>query len=570
MDTLIAAGTLSAYLYSLAALAAGSLHLYFDTAAALVTLTLLGRAVEERLRESVTRENADLLEWTGRKARLLSGGREQWVAAVSLGTGDEVLVRPGERVAVDSRILSGRARLDESTLTGEARPVRREPGEEIPGGALVLEGELRVQTLRRAGESAAGRMIALMQEALEHKLPSEVLADRLTRRLVPAILCLAVAAAVCLRLGGASTEEAVLRALTVLVITCPCALGIAIPLAKVAAVRAGRARGILVRDPAALERVPTLDTVVFDKTGTLTEGNYALREVVVEGATSEEALRRAASLEQRSSHLLAREVLRRAEDDLLALEPPADVQEVDGLGVWGFVSGEVSAVGNRRLMESRRFTLPEGLERRQTECESMGLTTAFVGWGGRVRGLLAFGDALKPGAAACVAALRSRGLSPWLISGDSAGATARAAQGLGIDRFVGGALPADKALLVRELRSKGHRVAMVGDGLNDAAALAEADVGFVLGAGPEFLCQAANFIILARDPGRLAEALDLGTLAARVMRQNLFFAFFYNALAVPLALSGLLNPMLAALAMFASSLAVVGNTLRVSRLARAR
>ncbi|MBI5015469.1 MAG: heavy metal translocating P-type ATPase [Deltaproteobacteria bacterium] len=565
MDTLLAVGILSAYLFSVAGVVGGSLHLYFDTSATLVTLALAGRFIEGRARERVARQTADLYEWAGRKARLWTEGKEQWVASAAVSPGNEVVVRTGERVPVDGSIVRGRATLDGSSLTGEARPVQAASGDEVSGGALVREGEIRIRARRTASESAAGRMIALMEEALVRRAPAELLADRLTRWLVPAVLCLAVAAAVAVSVGRGSAEEALRRALSVLVVTCPCALGLATPLAKVAALGAGRSRGILVRDPGALERIPELDVVVLDKTGTVTDGDYALREVVAEGVDGEEALRRAASVAQRSEHTVARALVREARERGLSLEDPGEVEEGPGRGVTGTAQGARTAVGSRRLMMAEGFAIPASLARRQEELEARGLTTAWAGWAGGANAVFSFGDALKPEAVCSVEHLRARGLALWLVSGDSPGATGAVARSLGIDRFLGNARPEDKVALLADLRNQGSRVAMVGDGINDAPALAEADVGIALGAGADFLCQAADVVILSDDPGQLASVFALAGRATRVVRQNLFFAFFYNLLALPLAVSGLLNPLVAALAMLSSSLTVVGNTLRVAR-----
>lgn len=565
MDTLIAVGSLSSYVYSLVALANGSLHLYFDTAAMLITLTLVGRAVEGRARDRVLGETPGLSEGPGGKARLWTASGERWAAAAAVKPGDEVVVGAGERVPVDGVIVSGHAHLDESSLTGEARPVPKGPGDDVPGGALLLEGDARVRATHTAADSAAGRMISVVEEALGRKAPAEWLADRLTRWLVPAVLCLAAATAVGVLLGGGAGEEALLRSLTVLVVTCPCALGIATPLAKVAALGIGRSRGILVRDPTALERMPSLDVLVLDKTGTVTEGRYALRDTVVEGAEAEEALGRAGSLASRTDHAVARAIVQRAVSAALALEEAAEIVEAAGLGLTGTVAGRPTALGCRRWMEAQGLAVSTRLERAQGEFESQGSTIAFVGWDDRARAVFAFGDTLKVGAARSVEELRSRGLTLHLVSGDSAGATSAVARQLGIGSFFGNALPEDKVALVQKLRASGHRVGMVGDGLNDAAALAEADVGFALGAGSALLSHAADVVILAADPDRLSEALDHATLSSRILRQNLFLAFLYNALALPLALSGLLNPILAALAMWGSSLTVVVNTLRIGR-----
>ena len=565
MDTLISVGALAAYSYSLVQMARGSLHLYFDTASMLITLVLLGKYIEIHAREKISAGITDLYKLASQKVRLSNNGKEIWIPAKDAKPGDDFLVLGGERVPLDGRVFSGGGDVDQSIFTGEAMPVRKRPGDEIMGGVLLLEGNLKLKVTRVGQESTLGQMITLMQEALSRKNPVELLADRITRWFVPGIFVVSGAVALFLWKFNSSVDEALLRSLTVLIISCPCALGIAIPLVKVAAMGVGRAKGILVRNPEALEQAKDLDTIVFDKTGTLTEGNFSLQEIIAEGVSEQEALGRLASVEGFSTHFLAKEIVRKAGEKSVKMEEAAAFEELEGMGVKGSVEGTEVFIGNRRLMNKFGLDLASSLENRAFFSESRGMTVVFFGWNGQVHGLLVFGDSLKRGVPDFVRKLQARKIITWLVSGDAPATTRAVAEESGINEFRGQALPQDKVELIRSLQQKGRRVGMVGDGINDAAALAQADVGFALGTGTNIIQEASDFTLLAAEPTRILEVLDLSALTAKTVRQNLFFAFLYNGLAIPLAVAGLLNPLIAVFAMFASSLTVVGNALRISR-----
>jgi heavy metal translocating P-type ATPase len=596
METLISIGALSAYLYSIFQMFRGSIHLYFDTAAMLIALVLLGKYLETHAREKVSKGMTDLYQLANQKVRLFTptptlprifspplaggglpwgvssatpkgegeGGRERWISARDAKPGDEFLVLAGERVPLDGRIITGQGNVDESILTGEPRPIKKRPGEEVRGGILLLDGKLTLRTTRVGEDSSLGQMITLMQETLSKKNPAELLADRITRWFVPLILILAAITAFYVWSVNFSIDEALLRSLTVLVISCPCALGIATPIVKVAAMGLGRSRGILIRDPRALERVKDLDTLVFDKTGTLTEGNFLLQEIITEGASEQEALGRLASVEAYSDHFLAQEIIRRAREKSVKMEEATAFEEFEGMGVKGFVGGREVFIGNRQLMNKFGVDLSSSLEKRAFSLESRGMTVVLCGWDQQVRGFLVFGDSIKRGVPELVKKLQARKIITWVVSGDAQETTRAVAEELGINQFRGQALPQDKVELIKSLQQKGHRVGMVGDGINDAAALARADVGFALGTGINITQEASDFTLLASDPTRVLEIFDLSALTMKTIRQNLFFAFLYNGLAIPLAVAGFLNPLIAVFAMFASSLTVIGNALRIS------
>ena len=563
METLISLGALSAYVYSLVRMGRGSLHLYFDTAAMLIVLVLLGKYLEAQAKERISRGLSELYHLANQKVRILTEGGEEWRAAVEVQPGDAFQVLAGERVPVDGRILFGRATMDESYLTGESRPIKRGPPEEIRAGALLLDHPLNIRATRVGAESSIGQIIALMQEGLSRKTAVELFADRLTRWIVPALLGLAAGTALVLAYHGQALEEILLRALTIVVISCPCALGIAVPLAKVASIGVGRTKGILIRDPAALEKIRKLDVLIFDKTGTLTEGRYSLREMVCLEGSREEALGRIASVEAFSNHFLAREIQNLAREFSWGLGEVKDFKTLAGLGVCGVVAGLEVVVGNRGLMQFQGLKLPRTLESQARVLSCEGATIVFFGWEEQVQGFLAFGDALKETAPEAVAGLQEKGFQVRMVSGDSLETTGAIARELAVGSFVGQALAQDKVRIIKELQQQGHHVGMIGDGLNDAAALAQADVGFALGTRAGILSEAADITLLTDDPLKIRDVLHLSTLSFTIIRQNLLFAFLYNLLAIPLAMTGILNPLIAVLAMFASSLTVVGNTLRL-------
>jgi len=567
MDTLIAIGSLAAYGYSVWQMLQASLHLYFDTAAMLITLVLIGRLVEERVRRRLNRRINELLELANGKVRLLASGREKWIRATSVGHGDLFMVRAGERVPVDGLIVAGGGDVDEAMLTGESRPIGKGIDDDVLAGSLLLAGELQLLATRTGLASSLGQMIALVQKALTNKDSVEQLTDRITRWFVPLILCLAGAVFLFLLAGGASVGTGLLRALTVLVIACPCALGIATPLAKVAVVAAGRRRGIMIRDAAAFEQAHRLDTMVFDKTGTMTEGSFVLRAVHAPAHSRAEVLLRAAAVEAGADHFLAREIRRQAKKQ--GIEPPVadDLQVFAGLGVKGIVDGDKVVLGSRRFMEECGVSVPERINGQTAEDEAKGLSVIFAAWQGEVQASLSFGDMVRPGARELVTALAKRGLDIWLVSGDSRTTTTAVARQLGINNFRGRAGPEDKAALIRRLQEQGKLVGMIGDGVNDAAALGQADVGFGMGSNPARLMEeAADVTMFGSSPDGLFEVLALSQRMARSVRQNLVLAFLYNGIGLPLAVLGLLNPLIAVFAMFASSLTVIGNTLRVIKM----
>jgi heavy metal translocating P-type ATPase len=560
MEFLIALGASAAFLYSIVQLQRGSLHLYFDTAAMLITLVLFGKYIEIRARQRVCGGVKELYKMANQKVRLLDEEREKWISHEVVKPGDEFLVVAGEAVPVDGVVRGGQANVDESCLTGEPRPLAKGVGDEIMGGTLILDGQVRVAATRVGSDSAIGRMVALVQEALSKKTPIENFCDRVVRWLIPALLALLLATATCLFARGYTVDQVLLRALAILVITCPCALGVAVPLAKVAAIGLGRSRGILIQDPIALERMRELDVMIFDKTGTLTEGNFRLQKVFTFGITKKEVLRLVGSVEAHSDHFLAREICRQARTIFSELEPVQHYEAHKGLGVAGVVQGLKVFVGNLRFMQIQEIGLSPAQEGLAASLAKQGATIVFFGWQGKVRGLLPFSDTLKTDAREVIQRINAKGIELWVVSGDSREATGSVAHQLGIENVRGQALPGEKAELIKALQRKGHIVGMVGDGVNDMVALVQADVGVALGGRLHTAQRASGITILSENLTRVLDARHLSNLTMGTIRMNLFFACIYNALAIPLAVSGSVSPLVAVFAMFASSLTVIGNT----------
>ncbi len=567
MDTLIAIGALSAFGYSIYQMTQNSLHLYFDTAAMLITMVLLGKFIEFHAREKVSSGISALYRLANRKVRLVEADSpaERWVTPEAAEKGSRFGVRTGEPVPLDGKIVAGNGSLDFSALTGESRPVSAGPGKKLMAGSRLIEGNLILEATGTAAESSLQQIIRLMQDALSRKTDVELLADRITRWIVPAVVFLAAGTALWMHSSGFSTDDALLRAITVLVITCPCALGIATPLAKVAALGVGRLNGILVRDTGAMETIEKLNAFVLDKTGTLTTGDFRLKKIFADGISESALLQKIAALETRSDHFIAREVVRSASQNGILPVCAESYRLIEGLGIRGNSGSTVIAAGNRGLMAHENIPVLPARDDLAVLYEARGDTVVFCAINGKFKGLLVFGDSVREETPELIKSLTDHEYEIWLVSGDSETTTGAVARNLGIDHFVGNALPEEKVKILHRLQAEGKTVAMLGDGINDAAVLAAADVGIAMGAGENLLQDVSDLTIAAKNPLLLLDVLNLAALTGSTIRQNLFFAFIYNLIGIPLAVLGFLNPFLAVLAMFASSLTVIGNTLRISR-----
>jgi heavy metal translocating P-type ATPase len=566
METLVAVGALSAFGYSTVNLLAGSIHLYFDTAAMLVTLVLLGKTLESRARDRVraTLESFFSLQPTKVRLKVPGFALGRYVPADHIKPGDVLLAGGGEMVAADGVVLAGRSRVDESSLTGEARPVAKGPGDRIYSGARVAGETLEIRAEAGVAGSLLGQMIALLETALARKTHLEDRTDRWLRILVPLVIVMAAVTGLVARGFGVPTEEALVRAVTVLVITCPCALGIAIPLARVAGIGLAGRHGILVRDGAVFDRIGDVDTLIFDKTGTVTEGCWdVLAMEAFDPWTPDAALAVAAGLEAGSDHPAA-DAIRR-----LAVEkgtPATAMEAVDDAveGRAGRWDGRCWRIG------SRAFALPLAGDADSGKPSSAGSVegVASVVWlsaDGRPASRFVLGDRLRPEMAATMADLRRRGLHLELVSGDAPAAAQQVADALGMEAVSGGMRPEAKARHVADLEAAGRRVAMVGDGINDAPALSAAHVAVAVFGGHPLGREAADLTLMGADPRRLPFFLDLSARIRRKVTQNLAWALVYNLIAIPVAMAGLLSPLVAVAAMLLSSLSVIGNTLRLLR-----
>lgn len=565
MDVLIALGSSAAYLYSVGVSLSGAHeHLYYDTSAMILTLITLGRLLEMRARGQTSAALLALLDLAPKTARVVrDDGEEVEVAVADLAVGDEFITRPGEQIATDGEVVSGASAVDEALITGESVPVAKGVGDEVIGGTLNREGVLRVRATRVGRETALQQIVALVREAQGSKPPIQRMADRVSAVFVPSIIVVAAATFVLWGLLGqveGPWTRALINATAVLLIACPCALGLATPTAIMVGTGLGARNGILVRDAAALEALGRLDTIVLDKTGTLTQGAPQVTDVApAAGHEREEVLRLAAAVEQHSEHPLARAIVAAHGG------PPVEAAQfaaIVGRGVEGVVEGRQVLVGGAGLLRERGVD-PGPLADERARLEAEGKTVSGVSADDRLIGLIALLDTLKPEAPATVRALHGMGLRTTMITGDNE-ATARAiAAQAGIEQVIAGASPEEKESRLGDLQAEGRLAAMVGDGVNDAPALARAAVGIALGAGADVAIQAGEVTLLSEDLRGVARAAVLGRKTLRHVRQNLFFAFIYNVAAIPLAAAGFLSPTIAAAAMAASSVSVVMNSLRL-------
>jgi len=573
MDLLVALGTSAAYGLSTWLLFRhadhGMPHLYFEASAAVVTLVLLGKWLEGRAKRQTTDAIRALNALRPATARVLRDGSEFEMPVAQVKVGDLVAVRPGERVAVDGEVTAGRSHVDESLITGESMPVAKTVGDRVTGGAINADGALTVRTLAVGAETTLARIIRMVESAQAGKAPIQRLVDRVSAVFVPAVLGIALLTLVGWMAVDGDWEQALINAVTVLVIACPCALGLATPTAIMVGTGVAARHGILIKDAEALEVAHAVTRVAFDKTGTLTEGRptlVALRAAA--GQHRDEVLRLAAALQQTSEHPLARAVMDRARAEGLPLPEAGDARALPGRGVEARVTGERLALGSSRLL------LEAGVDAAELSVEAQALQAQgrTVSWllrrddkGAVLLGLLAFGDAVKPAARAAVARLHALGVHTVMLTGDNRGSAEAVALELGIDDVRAEVLPGDKAAVVQALRQAGEIVAMVGDGINDAPALAAADVGIAMSTGTDVAMETAGITLMRGDPRLVADALDISRRTYATIRRGLFWAFAYNVVGIPLAALGFLSPVFAGAAMALSSVSVVGNALLLRR-----
>jgi Cu2+-exporting ATPase len=572
MMVLVAVAVGSGWLYSVVVTVSGGGDVFYEAATVLTVFVLLGHWFEMRARGGANDAVRTLLDLAPPKALVLRGGEPVEVPTAEVEVGSLLLIRPGAKVPVDAGVEEGESEVDESMVTGESLPVSKAPGAELIGGTINRNGTLRARTLRVGSETALAQIVKLVQEAQNSKAPGQKLADRAAFWLVLVALVGGTLTLVAWLLAGRSFQTAILYAITVVVITCPDALGLATPTAIMVGTGLGAKRGILFKNAMALETAARVDTVVMDKTGTLTKGQPEVEQVVTDGMSEEELLRLAAAVEGESEHPLAKAVVDRAQ----ALRPSelraASFENVPGHGALATVAGRRVAVGNLRLMQREGVDLA-ALADRQVRLAAEGRTVVFVSVDGRVAGLVAIADAPRPTSRRAVEALRRDGVEVVMVTGDNEATARRIAAELGVQSVIAEVLPGQKAEKVAELQRAGRRVAMVGDGVNDAPALAQADLGIAIGAGTDVAIETAHVVLVRSDPLDVPTALVIGRGTLRKMRQNLAWAVGYNAVALPIAAGvfepafGLtLRPEIAALSMSGSSFLVAVNALLLKRL----
>ncbi len=560
MDTLVSLGTLAAYGYSIWAYFADE-PVFFDTAAVIITLILLGRFFEARAKGRASNAIAALLELGAKEATVLRDDTEVRVPIDDVLPGDAMVVRPGEKIPTDGTITTGATSIDESMLTGESVPVDKQAGDAVYGATVNQQGRIVVTATRVGSETALAQIVKLVEDAQATKAPVQRLADRISGIFVPVVIVIALAT-----FGGwlaidGTLPTALRNAVAVLIIACPCALGLATPTAIMVGSGRGAELGVLFKNAEVFERSRDVDVVVFDKTGTLTEGVMLLTDLVPDDT---DVLLRAASVEAASEHPVGRAVAFGAEERGLDLEPVDDFAAIPGMGVRGRVGDTTVWVGKRKLMADAGLQIPASYDDRVRDLEGQGKTAFLTGWDGEVRGVLAVADRVRPSSQQALADLHARDIRTVMITGDNRRTAEAIAGAVGISTVIPEVLPDQKAEEVARLQ-RTSTVAFVGDGINDAPALTQADLGMAVGTGTDVAIEAGDVVVMSGDPVAVGTALRLAGATFRTIRQNLFWAFAYNTAAIPLAVAGLLNPMVAAAAMAFSSVSVVTNSLRLKR-----
>jgi len=584
MDTLISLGTSAAFLWSLYALffgtagtpgmthpfefalapSDGAANIYLEVGAGVTMFILAGRYFEKRSKKQAGAALRALLELGAKDVAVLRGGVETKVPVEDLQVGDEFVVRPGEKIATDGIVVSGTSAVDASMLTGEAVPVEVAEGDAVTGATTNVGGRLVVRATRIGSDTQLAQMAQLVEDAQTGKAEVQRLADRISGVFVPIVIVIAVVTLGGWLGAGFPMTAAFTAAVAVLVIACPCALGLATPTALLVGTGRGAQMGVLIKGPEVLESTRTVDTVVLDKTGTVTTGRMTLVDVFVEpGTDRSDLLRLAGALEDASEHPIAQAIAKGATQEIGALPAPEDFANIEGKGVQGVVDGHTVIVGRDSLLAEWAQALSPELAATKARAEGEGKTVVAVGWDGLARGILVVADTVKPSSAEAIARFRAIGLTPILLTGDNEAVARRIAAEVGIDEVIAEVLPADKVAVITRLQGEGKTVAMIGDGVNDAPALAQADLGLAMGTGADVAIEASDITLVRGDLRSAVDAIRLSRATLSTIKTNLFWAFAYNVAAIPVAALGMLNPMLAGAAMALSSVFVVGNSLRL-------
>lgn len=562
MDALVSIGTLTAFAYSVWSVATGGKAMYFEVGSTVTTLILLGRYLETKNRSQTSSAVAKLMGLAAKEARRINGGVEEMVAIDLVRVGDILLVKPGEKIPLDGAIINGDSSVDESMLTGEGVPVDKQIGDKVYGATMNMNGVLTVKVEKVSGESMLAGITRLVQETLSKKAPIEHLVDRVSSVFVPTVIVIAIAVFFAWYFAKGDIAFAVSAAVAVLVVACPCALGLATPTAVLVGTGEGAKNGVLIKNGAALEKAKRIDTVVFDKTGTLTLGKPEVVGVINSGSIDKTALLSlAASAEAGSEHPLSKAIVTYAAVNAIEKSEASDFLAVVGSGVRATVLGKKIEIGNKNIVPDAGDHSAD-IERLELE----GKTVVRISVDGKTQGIIAIGDALKPDAIAAVADLKKQGIKVAMITGDNERTARAVARELGIDEVVAGVLPGGKAAAIKQMQERGRSVVFIGDGINDAPALAQSNLGIAVGTGSDIAIETGDMVLVSGGPGKVVYALALARKTFSTIQQNLFWAFFYNVIAIPVAALGLLNPMIAGAAMAFSSVSVVFNALRIKRL----
>ncbi len=566
MDTLVSVGTLTAWAYSVWAVFAGY-PVFFETAAMITTLILLGRYFEARAKGQASHAITSLLELGAKKARLKQGDEEEMVDLDALAVGSIIVVRPGEKIPTDGTVVAGASSIDESMLTGESASVDKTIGDDVFGATINQQGRLEIAVTRLGGNTALAQIVKLVEDAQASKAPVQRLADTVSGVFVPAVIGIAIATFAAWMIFDGDITSAMRSAVSVLIIACPCAMGLATPTAIMVGSARGAEQGVLFKSAEVFERAKAIDTVVFDKTGTLTRGAMTLTTVEAD-ASPDRFLALVASVEAASEHPIGMAVALGTEERDLEIQPVDDFTAHRGLGVVGSVDGVTVAVGRPLLMTELGIEIPRNHLEAMRRIESDGHTAFLGAWEGRVRGAIGVADTVRSSSKQAVGDLVAMGVDVAMLTGDNEQTANAIASQIGIGRVIAGVLPAGKADEVERLEASGRSVAFVGDGINDAPALTRADLGMAVGSGTDVAIEAGDVVLMSGDPTLAVTALGLARATFRTIKQNLFWAFGYNIAAIPLAALGFLNPMIAAAAMAFSSVSVVTNSLRLRRYGR--
>lgn len=570
MNTLVAVGTGSAYAYSTLAvlfpelLGGGAHHVYFDTTATIITLILLGKMLEGKAKRRASEAIRRLLNMQPKKARVVRNSIEQEVAIENVVVGDIIIVRPGEKIPVDGVVLNGNGSLDESLVTGESMPVEKRPGDKVIGGTINRSGSVTIRASAVGKDTVLAQIAKLVEDAQASKAPIQSLADKIASVFVPIVVGIAILAFVgWYGIGGIGFTPALVNFIAVLIIACPCALGLATPTAIMVGTGRGASLGILIKNAESFERLHRVRTVILDKTGTITAGTPAVTDVLpFDGFDDVDVLRFAAALERTSEHPLGRAIVDYAAQRGIAIKEASSFQSIAGFGVTGVVDGADVAVGSPTM--ANEYAVPlDGKQNVLLKFSDEGKTPVVVSVDGKPAGVIAIADTIKPTSRRAIEHLKRMGLHVIMMTGDNERTTAAIAASVGIERYIAGVLPDQKAAHVRAIQAEGTITAMVGDGVNDAPALAQADVGIAIGTGTDIAMEAADMTLMRGDLMSLVHAVRLSAATLRTIKQNLFWAFVYNIIGIPLAGFGMLNPMVAAAAMAFSSVSVVSNSLRL-------